>query len=302
MIPLDPVGLLSLITVFVAMVALGAGVHPLRLLANPPPMKPILRALAVALIAVPLLALVLARLLDLKGVALGGLLLIGISPGAPLALRRSRDAGAPVESAIVLQVLVAASAVVAVPGWILLINALYGVSADIGLPVLAKQVFMAQILPIACGAALALRAPELANRIARPFLACSAVLLVLVLALVLVNAWRDLLDVPLDVVVASFGVTTGALALGHWAGGPQRNVRIASAIVCALRNPGIAFLVASVNGLQPRAKIIVLAHVLLTALAVVVYLRLVKWRLPELGMGAAARGSDPSVGLGSARD
>ena len=50
-------------------------------------------------------------------------------------------------------------------------------------------------------------------------------------------------------IAASALLAASAIGLGHWVGGPDEDTRITSAIVCALRNPGIALLVASANGM-----------------------------------------------------
>ncbi|MGH3118692.1 MAG: hypothetical protein ACRDQ2_16585 [Gaiellales bacterium] len=54
---------------------------------------PTIRGLFAVLVAVPALALVLTRLLDLPRLAAIGVVLMAISPGAPVALRRTLDAG-----------------------------------------------------------------------------------------------------------------------------------------------------------------------------------------------------------------
>ena len=43
-----------------------------------------------------------------------------------------------------------------------------------------------------------------------------------------------------------------------------------------MRNPGIALLVASANGFPEASKVVILAHVLITAIMLVVYLAAMK--------------------------
>ena len=73
-------------------------------------------------------------------------------------------------------------------------------------------------------------------------------------------------------------LTGCTLALGQLAGGPAPETRTAAAVICAMRNPGIALLVASTNKLPAESTLMVLAHVLLTALLIVVYLALFRPR------------------------
>jgi BASS family bile acid:Na+ symporter len=157
--PLDPIGLASLVAVFLAMFALGADVHPSDLLRVRADARAVVLTLAAALVAVPVATLVAAIVFGLHSAFLAGVLLVGISPGAPLALRRAHDAGAHVPFALTVQVLVALLAIVAVPVWILILNAIYDRGVAVSVAALAKQVFMAQLLPLCCGLLFATLAP-----------------------------------------------------------------------------------------------------------------------------------------------
>ena len=81
-------------------------------------------------------------------------------------------------------------------------------------------------------------------------------------------------------------VAASAIGLGHWAGGHDPETRTSSAIVCSLRNPGIALLVASANGLPASAKIMVVCHVITTAIVLGHY---AKERAPDLDLRAMVR-------------
>jgi predicted Na+-dependent transporter len=97
-LPLDVVGAIALVCVFATMTALGIGAQPARLLARGFPVRQLAAALAIALVLVPLAAIVLARSFHMQSGALVGLVLMGISPGAPMALRKSRQSGADADS------------------------------------------------------------------------------------------------------------------------------------------------------------------------------------------------------------
>ncbi len=275
-LPLDVVGVFALVCVFMAMAGLGAGTNPARLNLSAAHRWRVGAAVALALVAVPLVTLLVAGILDLKSAALVGILLVGISPGAPLALRKSRESGGEAGFSTVLQVTVALLSIVAVPAWIMILGAIYGREAGISLAILAKQVFIAQILPLACGIALAVWTPAFAKRIAGPLLRASSIMLLLLAVLIVSQVWRALLGEPLHAAIASVVITMAALAMGHWACGPSRETRTAGAVICALRNPGIALLVASANGFPEASKVVILSHVLITAIMLVVYLAAMK--------------------------
>ena len=112
------------------------------------------------LVAVPVLALVLVRAFDLpRGVEIG-IVLMAISPGAPVALRRSLGAGGHRAFAPALQILVATLAVVSMPLSIAALNHLYSGHASLDPREVARQVFIAQLLPLGVGIAVRGSAPR----------------------------------------------------------------------------------------------------------------------------------------------
>jgi BASS family bile acid:Na+ symporter len=82
-------------------------------------------------------------------------------------------------------------------------------------------------------------------------------------------------------------VTAGALALGHVMGGPQPATRTATAIASAMRNPGLALLVAALNDAPPLVNATVLAYLVVSALTVLAY---IAWR-----RRSAPSGSEPAA-------
>ncbi|OAI42653.1 hypothetical protein AYO41_03875 [Verrucomicrobia bacterium SCGC AG-212-E04] len=273
MVPsMNLVAILALACVFSAMFALGTRLQPRRLAQELPEFGLIARALGVALIAVPTLALVYASLLEIRPVLLAGFLLIGISPGAPMALLRAHEHGGRASFSVVLQVAIAVFAIFAVPAWILVLDFMYGADAAVDITGIAFEVFRAQLLPLVCGAVCANFFPSLAARLAGPLLRLSAILLLVVLALVLWNLGPRLPELGWAPYVASALLSASGLALGHFAGGPAVDTRTAAAILCTMRNPGIALLILSANRFPAIATVMVLAHVLVTALLLVVYL------------------------------
>ena len=114
--------------------------------------------LAVALFAVvvpvPAVAVLLVKLAGLKGVVAAGILLMAISPGAPIALRRAIEAGGSRAFAPALHLAVVVLAIVSVPASVAILGAIFGVNFAISPLDVARQVFFAQLLPLGLGAAL----------------------------------------------------------------------------------------------------------------------------------------------------
>ena len=235
-------------TVFTVMLTLGLGIAIVEfrwVLAHP---GLVVRGLFAVLIAVPAIALIVTRALDLPRMADIGIVLMAISPGAPVALRRSLDAGGHRAFAPALQIMVALLAVVSMPLSIAALDVVYAGDAEhlsgaprkAGVHRAAPSALARHVdAPLRRGARGAHRARAGARRKvaadharghgARQRMAGSA--------------WTPARGSAVAVVL----VTACALAVGHLLGGPVPATRTAVAITSAARNPGLALLVASLN-------------------------------------------------------
>jgi BASS family bile acid:Na+ symporter len=259
------------VTVFTVMfsVGLGIAVGELRWIWQRP--GPMVRGLFSVLIAVPALALVVTRLLDLPRAAAIGVVLMAISPGAPVALRRSLGAGGHRAFAPSLQISVALRAVFSMPLSIAALNHLYAGHASVAPWDVARQVFVAQLLPLGLGIALRQAAAPLAARLEPRLARIGNALLVATVVVVLINGWEGTVIAGLRVLTAVALITGAALAVGHLLGGPEPATRTAVAITSAARNPGLALLVAAVNAAPPAINAAILAYLVVSVLAIVPY-------------------------------
>ena len=233
------------------------------------------KALFSVLIAVPAVAIAVVHAFDLSRAAEIGIVLMAISPGAPVALRRSLDAGGHRSFAPALQIMVAILAVLAMPLWIAALNEFYGGRASIATRELARQVFVAQLLPLGLGmlarAALPAAATWLQPRLAR----VANLLLIVLTLLVVIDVFGAVVDAGWRIALAIVIITALALAVGHRLGGSDPATRSAVAISSAARNPGLALLVAALNRAPPEINATILAYLVVSALTVLGY---VIWR------------------------
>jgi BASS family bile acid:Na+ symporter len=250
------------------------------------------RALFAVLIAVPALALMVGRALDLPREAEIGIVLMAISPGAPVALRRSLSAGGHHSFAPALQILLALLAVVSMPSWIAVLNEVYAGHASISPAHVAKQVFVAQLLPLTLGIVTRRALPVHAARFEPMLNRVGAALLLLLLVLALVAVWRVVFDAGPRVALAVVVTTMLAVAVGHVLGGPAPGTRTAVAISSAARNAGLALLVATLNNASPTISKTVLVYLVLSAFTLIPY---VVWRRRVRG---AASGEPPAEANG----
>ncbi len=267
--------IVAIATVFALMFDLGLAIVPgeFRWIAQRPMLM--LKGLFAILIAVPVLALVVTRAFDLPRPAEVGIVLMAISPGAPVALRRSLAARGHRSFAAALQIAVAVLAVASMPLSIALLDEYYGARATAAPEHLARQVFTAQLLPLGLGMLTTRLHARWAAWLEPKLHRLAGVLLVLLLVLVLINIWEVVLGAGLRVALAIAIVTMLALAIGHLLGGPEPATRTAMAICSAARNPGLALLVATLNNASPAITATVLAYLVISTLAVVPY---VIWR------------------------
>jgi BASS family bile acid:Na+ symporter len=277
------------VTVFTVMFGIGVGVTTAELRRVWQSPGPMLRGLFSVLVAVPVLAVVIARAFDLSRAAEIGIVLMAISPGAPVALRRSLAAGAHAAFAPGLQISVALLAVASMPLWIAALNEFYAGQARIDPRDVMRQVFIAQLLPLGVGIALRHFGATLAARIEPAVRRAGTVLLIVAVVLVLAELWRPLYEAGAATIAAMVLTTAAALAAGHLLGGPAPTTRTAVAITSAARNPGLALLVATVNAAPPAIIATVLAYVLVSLLTITPY---AAWR-HRAARRAAAYGSPP---------
>ena len=261
-------------TVFTVMLTLGCGivVGEFRWLWRHPGL--VARGLFAVLIAVPALAIVVTRAFDLPRAADIGIVLMAISPGAPVALRRSLDAGGHRSFAPGLQILVALLAVVSMPLSIVALNEVYAGQASIAPGDLARQVFIAQLVPLGLGMSmrrwLPVRTAWLEPKLAR----LASILIVVLAILAIIDVWQVVVGAGLRIVLAIVAVTILALIAGHLMGGPDEATRTAVAISSAARNPGLALLVATLNHAPTEITATVLAYLVVSAFTIVPYVML----------------------------
>jgi BASS family bile acid:Na+ symporter len=230
------------------------------------------KALLSVLVLLPLLALAVSIPLELPWQEEIGIILMAIAPGAPLALRRSLRAGGHAAFAPVLQIALALAAVVSMPVWLWFLNFWYHGHASVSPWDVARQVFAAQILPLAAGMLAQRLLPKAAVDWLRIWLQKLGILMLAAfLLLAMLDVWRDVIGATRGLVFAIVVITALALAMGHALGRPRATVRTVVAIATAARNPGLALLVGILNGASSRTMDTILAYVVFSALTVTVY-------------------------------
>src|SRR5262245_47865392 len=98
------------------------------------------------LIPVPLVAVGAVKLFGITGAAAAGILLMAISPGAPVAMRRAIEAGGHAAFAPALHLAIVLCAVVTVPASVALLDFVFDKDFAVTPFEVARQVFFSQLL------------------------------------------------------------------------------------------------------------------------------------------------------------
>jgi predicted Na+-dependent transporter len=213
-------------------------------------------------VPVPILAVVVVKLFGLRGAVAAGIILMAISPGAPVALRRAIQAGGGPQFAPTLHLAIVMLAVVTVPVSVMVMAWIFSVRFAISPLDVARQVLFAQLLPLGVGAALRAWRPLLAARLEPRLAAISNLMLLTLIVLCLVALGPRLVAVGWAPVIAGVGLTLCALFAGSMFAGHEASLRPAAAVAAAMRNPGLALLIAARNGAPPEVTASVFAYTL----------------------------------------
>jgi BASS family bile acid:Na+ symporter len=224
-------------------------------------------------LVVPLVALLVARSLELPVPVEVAILVLAISAGAPLLPRKLIHLG---RDAYVFSLVVTSSllAIVTVPAWLTVLAPLHGRSADLTPADVAAVVVPSFLAPLALGMLVRWLAPTFSERLADRLLAVVGVIFTLCALALLITNFQLLLAAGWTAILILAGLSLCALAIGHVLGGPDPEDRTALAVCCATRHIGLAVLVAAaVPG--PRTAVLVAAYIVASAVVSIPY---VQWR------------------------
>jgi BASS family bile acid:Na+ symporter len=272
-IPLWLVNLLSFTTVFSVMTSIGttitlaASLHHLRSPAL------LIRGLLNILVLVPTFGIAASIALDLDLAEKLGVTLIVIAPGAPLALRRALGSGAHADFSPTLQIAVAILAVPVLPLWVAISNAVLGTNGVADPGSVARQVFFAQLLPLALGTIVKRWAPEKGAWIGKVLGRAGAILLIGALISIAADLHYSVLAVHRWPLLVAVLTTVLALFSGHFIGGPLPEVRHSIAIAGSMRNVGLALWIATINQAPATVQVVIISYGITAILVVTVYIR-----------------------------
>jgi BASS family bile acid:Na+ symporter len=290
-IPLWLVNLVSFTTVFSVMASIGTTITPRECFQHVRAPILLLRGIVAAIVIVPAIGIAASFLFGLSLAEQVGITLIVIAPGAPLALRRALGSGAHAGFAPTLQIAIALLATPAVPLWVMIGNVILGTRGFADPSAVAEQIFLAQLLPLALGAIAKQAAPIWADRTGTVLGRASAILLIAAILAQIVDLHQVILSTRTWPVIVAAVTTVAALSIGHLMGGRLPQVRHSIAVASALRNIGLALLIATANRTPPAVEVAIVSYALTAIIIVSVYIAL--WSRGLIGAGHPPKPAGP---------
>jgi bile acid:Na+ symporter, BASS family len=284
LIPMQWVGMIAVPTLFTVMFAIGLMLGPAQVSAAMTRRTILLAVLFAAVVPLPVVTVVAVELFKLRGPIGLGLLLMAISPGAPFALRRAIDAGGQRDFAPALHIAIVTLAVVTVPLSVAILDALFSADFQVTYLQIGKQVFIVQLLPLLLGALIRYLKPGLATWLEPRMARGGNVLLAVFSVLLLIDIVPIIAGIGYVPTVAGAGMALFALAMGSLFAGRDAEARPAAAIAVAMRNPGLALVIAEANHAPPAVSAVILGYTVGVALVVSGYLWWKRRQMRAIGL------------------
>ena len=280
LIPMQWIGLFATVTVFAVMFAIGLMLGREQFAAALQRRVVLAAVVFAVVVPVPALAVLVLKLFGLKGPVAVGIVLMAISPGAPVALRRALDAGGDRAFAPALHLAIVMLAVLTVPATVVILDWIFAADFTVTPFHIGRQVFFAQLLPMALGALLRAVRPALAGRLEAPLGRIGNLLLLALAMMVLVDMPAIIAAAGWTPIFAGVGITVCALAVGAAVAWRDPAVQPAAAVAAAMRNPGLAIVIATVNNAPPTVTAAVIGYALGLGVTMVAFLQ---WRKRRAG-------------------
>lgn len=244
--------------------------------------RPVLlgKSLLAMYVAMPLVAALMARTLDLPRSTELGLVILAVCAGAPLLPKKLLKAGG--DPAYVFSLIVTTSllAIVTVPVSLHLLSHYVAFDTAAVTPVRVSYLILTSLLvPLGAGMVIRQVSPALADRFGDPLLKIAGIVMAVCGLVALVAGFHLVFDVGWPSLVAFGAFTLAAIAVGHLLGGPEPANRTSLAVACASRHIGLALLIAA-NARKQQTLALVVAYLLAASAVSIPY---IWWRTKHAG-------------------
>lgn len=187
------------------------------------------------------------------------LIIMACSPGANLSNRRISTFGGDVTYTNRIELIVALISIITTPVLLELIELLFGLNLNVKVSIIIEQVAITQFLPTILGVFLRKLIPQLINY-AKVIMKVAGWVLIIIFVLLVIEHYQIFMTLRIQGYLAVIIGTMGAFFLGVMLAGKNPQRQISLAIETGLRNPGLAYLIASENFVEENANIILVPY------------------------------------------
>ena len=259
--------------VFIAgsMISLGLGLTVSQIIAPFKNSRMVILALIANFVLVPLFALGLVSVLPVSEGVRTGIILLSIGGGAPFIPRIVETAKARVGGAIGLMLLLLIVTIIFMP----VVVPLVFPGASVSPWSIANSLIFIMLIPLVLALFVKARFPDIAVHI-RPFAEILTSISILVLFIAAMFLYTKIIFSNASVLPVILLFFLGAMAIGYFTGGKNRDARIILSVGTGLRNPPVAMLVASQNfPAEPMAAMVPLLLVIIGLLVLFFLVRII---------------------------
>jgi BASS family bile acid:Na+ symporter len=206
------------------------------------------RSLVAMFVVMPVAAIVMAKLFDLRPSVEIILTALAISPLPPLLPRKETKGGGHTPYALGLMVIIGVLSIAIVPIAARLVGVLFGQTISMSAGAVARITVTMVVLPLAAGLIVRASLPTVAERVARPAGRVAGALLAISILVILVAALPAALAlIGNGTLVAMLVFVVVGLIAGHLLGRPQEDHETVLAVATGARHPAIALAIARGN-------------------------------------------------------
>jgi BASS family bile acid:Na+ symporter len=243
---------------------------------------PVLAGVIANFLLVPLVTLGLLYLFHADPLVSAGFMILAVCPGAPVSPPMVKVARGDLPFAIGMMVLLGGLSAVLTPALLSVLLAQSGPPGEFRVDyfAIARTLFLAQLLPLACGLTIRNRLPALTAKIAGPVARIASVLLLALVTIILVGQYQTLADIRLRGWIGMTLLLLASLILGWLAGGRDPATRNALAVTTGPRNAAVGLAIATGSFAGTSAVTAVVAYGIMSALGTLAATALLRRLIP----------------------
>ena len=253
------------------------------------------RSLVAVFVLMPLVAILLSRLFDLRPMVEIALMALAISPVPPLLPQRHSQAGGAAHHALGLVAIFSLSAIVTVPLALEILERAFAVPLSMTPVAVARVVLISSLLPLAAGMLVRATMPRLEPAIEKVVRLIAGVLFpAAVLALIAFTAPAMWALIGHATIIAIVIFVVAGLAIGHAMGGRDADHSRVLALATAYRHPALAVSIAAANFPGERFGGAIVLYLLI---GLIVGLPYIVWQRRQLQRQAGRAGEAEGAGI-----